>query len=236
MKILALDTSTLTGSVALLDDGILKGEMTLSVSVVHSERLMPAIDRLLQDAGLTLESVDFFAAAVGPGSFTGLRIAIATVQGFCLALQKPSMSLSTLQALACNGGYFSGLVVPLLDARRGEVYAGIYRTQGSKPPQIVGEEMAIPPDRLMEMLQEDRFNRLSVLFLGEGSLVYREVINRGLKGRALFAAPHANHPRAAHVASLAWEQVQRGVAYDRLMVPRYVRPAEVSFPVKKAVG
>lgn len=236
MKILAIETSTLTGSVALLDQGVLKGEMTLSVSVKHSERLMPSIDRLLQDAGESLESVDLFAATVGPGSFTGLRIAAATVQAFCLALQKPSMSISSLQALACNGSYFSGLVVPMLDARRSEVYAGIYRMQGPKPPQIVGEEMAIDPHQLVERLSAPHFARVNLLFLGEGSLVYRDLINRELKGRALFAAAPLNFPRAAQVASLAWSQVERGVVPDRLMMPRYVRPAEVSFPLRKVVN
>lgn len=251
MKILAIETSTLTGSVALLEDGMIRAETTLSVSVKHSERLMPAIDRLLQDAGESLESVDLFAASVGPGSFTGIRIAVATVQAFCLALpetglpdsglpdsglQKPSMSISSLQALACNGSYFSGLVVPLLDARRSEVYAGIYRMQGPKPPQIVGEEMAIDPHQLVERLNAPHFARVNLLFLGEGSLVYRDLINRELKGRALFAAAPLNFPRAAQVANLAWLQMQQGVAPDRLMMPRYVRPAEVSFPLRKVVN
>lgn len=231
MKILAIDTSTLTGSVALMKDGDVVGEMTLSVSAKHSERLLPAVDRLLSDAGESLEAIDLFATSVGPGSFTGLRIAIATVQAFCLAHQRPFFGISTLQALACNGGLFSGLVIPLLDARRGEVYAGIYRVNGTRPPQIIGEELALTPEQLVETLQEPNLARSNILLVGEGSRVYREKLNQGLKGRALFAPPAMNYPRAAHVGSLAYFQVQRGGVPDKHLLPRYVRPAEVSYPI-----
>lgn len=231
MKILALETSTLTGSVALLEDGVIRGEMTLSVSVVHSERLLPAVERLLTDAATPPESIDLFAVAVGPGSFTGLRIAIATVQGLCAALDKPAMGISTLQALACHGLFFPGLVVPMLDARRGEVYAGIYRNLGGKVPQIFGEELVLPPEALLQRLSDPGLAGAKVLVLGEGSQVYRDQINQALKGRGFFAPAPFQAPRAAHVAHLAWEQHKNGVAPDAMILPRYVRPAEVSYPV-----
>ncbi len=227
MRVLALETSTLTGSVALLEEERLVGEVTLSISLQHSERLLPAIQRLLEDAnvgaGFTrpgvltapLQNIDLIAVAHGPGSFTGLRVGIATAQGLSLAWDKPVIGVSSLAALAMNGAHFAGLVVPVLDARRGEVYAAVR-----------SEEHAVSPDGLAEILTNVTG---PILLLGEGAERYREIFARRLGDRAVFAPTPLNTPRAANVAIVALREFQKEKG-SPLVLPRYLRPAEVTFP------
>ncbi len=226
MKILAVDTSTLTGSVALLEmegeRASLLGEITLSVSVQHSEQLIPAIRGFLSNAAVPISSIDLFAAAEGPGSFTGLRIGIATIQGFAFSQGKPTIGVSSLEALALSGLFFDGIVVPMLDARRGEIYAAAYRFQQTLPVTIerVVEETASPPDQFFRSLEGDRF-----LFLGEGARTYRQFI-RELIGEKGLLSP-LDHPCASHLALLAGQRYRQGT---KRIQPKYIRSADVTFP------
>ena len=122
MRILALETSTLAGSAALLEGGRIVGESLLDVALTHSERLMAMVDRLIQDSGWRATDLEALAVSTGPGSFTGLRIGIATAKGLALALGVPVAPVPTLDALAWNLPFADALVCPLLDARKGEVY------------------------------------------------------------------------------------------------------------------
>lgn len=233
MKILAIDTSTLTGSVALLEDEKVLGEITLSVSVQHSERLMPAIQRLFEDTNVgarftrprgaltaPLHDIDLIAVAHGPGSFTGLRIGVAAAQGLSLALGKPAVGVSSLEGLAMNGFFFPGLIVPLLDARRGEVYAAIYQSKGGRL-EIVGAERAVPPQQFVEELK--RYGESPLLLLGPGS-VYPIFATLGKE----IASPAFNTPRAVHLGALAAREFM-SKAY-RPPLPQYLRSAHVCFP------
>src|SRR5688572_26806657 len=130
MRVLAVDTSTMAGGVALLEDDRVVGESLLDVRTTHSERLMLAIDRALTDAGWRPASVDGLAVAIGPGSFTGLRIGLAAVKGLALALACPIAGVPTLDAMAAGLPWASRPVCPILDARRDEVYASLYRWDG----------------------------------------------------------------------------------------------------------
>jgi len=217
LKVLAVETSTLTGSVALLEDRRLRGEVTLSVSVQHAERLLPAISRLLGDAGERLEEIGLFAVAVGPGSFTGLRVGVSAVQGLSLACGKPAVGVSSLQALALNGSYFSGTIIPLLDARRGEVYAGAYQWGVGLPKMILPDE-AIAIDRLIAWTE-----RLPPphLFLGEGVETAREVLTGDRMENRILDSSLLATSRAANVGFLALSED----AATLPPLPRYCRPA-----------
>src|SRR5262245_4578017 len=131
MRVLAVETSTLAGGAALLDGGLVVGEYTLDVSLTHSERLMGAVDRLLSDAGWTVRDLEGLAVSVGPGSFTGLRIGLSTVKGLALALTIPIAAVPTLDALATLLPFAALPVCPVLDARKREVYASLYRWNGT---------------------------------------------------------------------------------------------------------
>lgn len=209
MKTLAIETSTLTGSVALVGDGRLLGETTLSVSVQHSERLMPAIEQLLRDAGVAPSEIDLFAVAEGPGSFTGLRIGIAAAQGLGLAHGKPVAGVSTLRGLAMNAALFPGLIVPVLNAFRGEVYFGSYCTQEGRPEPLRQDAVLSVAD----FLEHLRSFEGDTLLLGPGIEVLGEDI--WVKGRTAPAPFHA--PRAANIAFLA------DLSAPRAVLPRYLR-------------
>ena len=233
MRILAIETSTLTGSVALLSDGDLLGEITLSVSAQHSERLMPAIQRLLEDTLSPplmvrggqggIREIDLIAVATGPGSFTGLRIGIAAAQGLALAQGKPVIGIPTLEGLAMNGLFFPGLIVPILDAFRGEVYRGLYQmvpgTFCSLRP--AGEDRA---SGIPDLIAELRSREEEILLLGNGVEKFGDEIVRGLQGKAIAAPPPLHQPRATNIASMAALKYQGG-AKAGLPIPNYLRRA-----------
>ena len=127
MKVLTVDTATIVATAAVVDENKLICETIVNFQKKHSEKLMPAIDHMLKDAGLTIQDMDAFGIVNGPGSFTGLRIGMATVKGFAQALDKPVIPISTLEALAYNLPYADGVVCPILDAQRSQVYTGLFR-------------------------------------------------------------------------------------------------------------
>ena len=219
MKILAIETSTLTGSVALLEDEAVLGEITLSVSVQHSERLMPAIEQLLSNARVDLSEIDLFAVTVGPGSFTGLRIGIAAVQGLAMAGHQPILGVSTLQSLAYQGIFFPGLIVPCLNAYRGEIYWGLYqKVPGSFWCESVLEDCVTP---VAPLLKELSARGEKALLLGNGYDTYRDQFN--LDGQNIVIAPSPMcYPKASHTAFLALQRWQKGER-DELVLPRYFR-------------
>jgi tRNA threonylcarbamoyladenosine biosynthesis protein TsaB len=210
MKVLGIETSTLTGSVALVDNGRLLGETTLSVSVQHSEKLMPAIEQLLRDAGAEPGEIDLFAVAEGPGSFTGLRIGIAAAQGLALAHDRPIAGVSTLRGLAMNAVLFPGLIIPVLNAFRGEVYFGTYRAERGRPEAVEGDGVLPVADFLerIRSLGEER------VLLGAGLEILPKD-HEVLRDRIAPALFHT--PRAASIALLAEFSAPGAV------LPRYLR-------------
>lgn len=219
MNVLAIETSTLTGSVALLSEGKVRGEITLSVSVQHSERLMPTIERLLQD---TDSPIDLFAVATGPGSFTGLRIGIAAALGLALAAGKPVVGISTLEGLAWNGIFFPGLIVPVLNAYRGEVYRGLYRRGAGWSLEAIEEDKAVSPTDLIRELKD---HNARTLLLGNGVAICGEKVVEAVgDDRVRIApAPFAN-PRASNIAFIAVEKFSAGLSSEPVL-PRYLRKA-----------
>jgi tRNA threonylcarbamoyladenosine biosynthesis protein TsaB len=213
MRVLAVDTSTMAGGVALLDGERIVGESLLDVRTTHSERLMMAIDRALVDAGWEALSLDGIAVAVGPGSFTGLRIGIAAVKGLALALGRPIAAVPTLDAMAAALPYASRPVCPVLAARKGEVYASLYRWDGLAM-QREWDYLALAPDDLAARLGEP------VIGLGDGAAL---VASRWMT----VARPVRRGPPAAAVGWLGQERLRRDETVSAAaLVPLYLRPSE----------
>ena len=231
MLILALETSTLTGSVALVEaplreDASFRGEKilaeyTLNLPGTHSERLMPAIDHLLLEASRSVSEIQGIALALGPGSFTGLRIGVSTVKGLAYALRAPVVGVSTLGALAQNVRFVSSLICPVLDARKKEVYAALFRGDGEGNLHKISEDWVLSPENLCSRIAE------KTIFLGNGVEVYGETFKRSLGPHALFAPPELSLPRAAHVARLSLAKFKSGQTLDVFsFTPVYVRRSE----------
>lgn len=220
MRILAIETATITGSVAILEDGIIRGEITTSVSVQHSERLMTTIARIVEDAGLKIQDIDLFAASVGPGSFTGLRIGIAAAQGLALAQNKPIIGIPTLEALALNAFCSTGLIVPVLNAFRSEVFRGIYRINGGNLETAQGDRAISIPDFC------DELKNLSgpILVLGPGLEVCGKALQDLGREQISLMPSTLGVPKASQVA---WLASQRGLnlGKNETLLPRYLRQA-----------
>ena len=228
MKIIGIDSSGMVASVALVADGVLIAEYTMNYKKTHSQTLLPMLDQIVRDAEIELAEIDAIAVAAGPGSFTGLRIGAATVKGLALALEKPVIPVPTCEGLAYNlsngcmyypagvtggtNGSVPGLVVPIMDARRGQVYTGIYRvntvaeggneTAGAKsaPIMVVEDQMALAIEELLEKLEQ---YGEPVTFLGDGVPVFRKIIEETCRVPFAFAPAQSALQRAASVATLA---------------------------------
>jgi tRNA threonylcarbamoyladenosine biosynthesis protein TsaB len=204
MKILAVDTSTLVLSVAVLDEQKVLCEKTTNLQKNHSIRLMPAIDELLQDLELSLSDMELLAVTKGPGSYTGVRIGVTTMKTFAWATRKPYIGISTLAVLAMNGLHFPGLIVPLLDARRNQVYTAIYQTE-SGTLRVQLPEQLMPVETLLEQLQQQA---QPVLFIGDNVTLFATEIQQMLGEQAVLAPPAFNLPQASKLGYLALERWQ----------------------------
>lgn len=206
MKVLGIDSSGLVASVAVAEDEILLAEYTVNYKKTHSQTLLPMLDEIAKMTELELSTIDVIAVAAGPGSFTGLRIGSATAKGLGLALKKPLVSVPTVAALAYNLWGSEALICPLMDARRNQVYTGVYRFENGKLI-TVQEQMAVAVTEIAE-----RLNALDekVIFLGDGVPVYREILEETVKVPFSFAPAHMNKQRAGSVAVLGMELAKEG--------------------------
>ncbi len=222
--ILAVETSTLTASVAILVDGKIAIEKQSGVNS-HAELLLPLIDECLKASGLALSELETIAVGAGPGSFTGLRIGMATVKGLCLAAGRPLTPVSSLAALAFDFREEAPntLLVPVLDARRKEIYAGFFRRDGESL-RSEGEEKVLPPEELVELVAS--YQADSILLCGDGATKYQEL----LSAIAPIDIGAQQIPSAAAVARLAQHMSPaEGIASA---APTYVRlpEAQIKFP------
>ena len=174
MRVLAVDTSSERGSVCVLENGEVLGEIRLSCSVQHSDRLFRSIEFLFSYVPFSLADIDLFAAARGPGSFTGLRLGLAAMEGFASAHGKPGAGVSTLEALAWKSGVTDSWIAPIIDARRDEVYGAVYERQGETLTEMVPPAVLPPQDWLTAL--PDR----PLAICGDGALRYRELITNPL--------------------------------------------------------
>ena len=237
MKLIALDSSGLVASVAILEDDVLRAEYTANYRKTHSQTLLPMLDEIADMTGLDLKTVDAVAVSSGPGSFTGLRIGSATAKGLCLALQIPVVEVPTLAALAYNLYGADGWICPMMDARRQQVYNGIYHFENGEMLTDVSER-PVGVAELAAELNERKPSR--VIFLGDGVPVYRdmltELLDQGIP--RLFAPPSCSHQRAASVAALGKLYYERGLVIPGAEhAPVYLRKsqAEREREAKKAM-
>lgn len=199
MKILALDSSGLVASAAVIEDNTLLAEYTICYKKTHSQTLLPMLDEIRKNIELDMNSIDAIAVSAGPGSFTGLRIGSATAKGLGLALDKPLIAVPTLEAMACNLYDTPGLICPIMDARRRQVYTGIYRFENHQI-KVVRDQAAKGIDELIEEV-----NALGepAVFLGDGVPVFKSQIEENMTVPYCFAPVHLNKQKAGSVAALA---------------------------------
>jgi tRNA threonylcarbamoyladenosine biosynthesis protein TsaB len=222
--VLAVETSTLTGATALVEEDTVLAECRQSLAVTHSERLLPAIDHVLRAAGCTLADVDGLGVALGPGSFTGLRIGLSTMKSLAFAARKPLWGVPTLDALAWSVPFAAYPVCPILDAKKGEVYTALYRTDAGHLDRL-WEDRAQAPEALAAALARDVAG--PVVFLGDGVAPFGALFRAALGDRARFAPAAQRLPSAVTVAELAHAALARGESADpAALVPRYLRRSE----------
>ena len=206
MKLLAIDSSGLVASVAIIEDNNLLGEYTINYKKTHSQTLLPMLDEVAKMIELDKASLDAIAVSAGPGSFTGLRIGSATAKGLGLALNKPLIHVPTVDALAYNLWGTDKLICPLMDARRQQVYTGLYEFVENEF-HILLEQCAIGIDEIIEKVND--MGR-PVIFLGDGINVYAEEIKKHCNVPFSFAPAGMNKQRAASVALLGKELYENG--------------------------
>ena len=206
MNILALDSSGLVASIAILQDDVVIGEYTTNYKKTHSQTLLPMLDEVVKMIDFDLNTLDAIAVASGPGSFTGLRIGSATAKGLGLALKKPIISISTIEGLANNLYYTQGLICPIMDARRNQVYTGVYKCDGSDMVQLISP-CAISIDELIEKLKGMDGE---VTFVGDGVPVFREKLKDSLQSKCYFAPAHLSRQRAGAIAVLGSKYYREG--------------------------
>lgn len=216
MNLLCIDTSGPVAGVALVEDGVIRYEAMAVNAFTHSQSILPMVDEAYARTGLNVAGTDYFAAVVGPGSFTGVRIGVSTVKGLAHAAQKPCLGVDALESMAYGVQPFCDVICPIQDARAGQVYGAAF--QGSTMKRMLPDE----PIRLEEYLEKVSALGEKMLFLGDGMPVHRERIQALLGDRAIFAPAHLAFLRPAAAAILAWEKRETAGSYLDLQ-PLYLR-------------
>ncbi len=230
--LLAIETSSLVSSVALLQEDVLRAELTVQARLTHSEQLMPHIADMLEKASVKKQQIDCVAVSVGPGSFTGLRIGMATAKGLAFAWDVPIIGVGTAEGLAWNFAGHRDLICPLIDAQKGNVYAALYRWDGAAL-DVVQDVSVMALDDVLAQLRE---RNCRVVFCGDGSALYRQQIT---ESSALFslALPTAAIPRAGSIAAAAMQRWKAGDVDDCMtLTPAYKRRSEAEVLWEKRHG
>ncbi len=220
MKILSLDSSATVASVALTEDEKLLGEYTLCCGNTHSETLLPMVESLLSSLSLTVDDIGLFACSAGPGSFTGVRIGTATVKGLAFASNKPCVSVSTLHALAYNLIGNKGLICPVMNARRSQVYTALFSSDGEKLTRLM-EDSPLTIAELDKLLSEKDGE---IMLCGDG---YDITLAGCAKARLTNTPERARYASAYSVARVALDSFRKGETLsDRELVSTYLRPSQ----------
>jgi len=237
MKILALDSSGLVASVAVMEDDTMLAEYTMNYKKTHSQTLLPMLDEMAKMIDLDLNTVDAIAVAGGPGSFTGLRIGSATAKGLGLALKKPLISIPTVDGLAYNVCGTDRIVCPLMDARRNQVYTGIFSFEEKNhgwSMETICEQEAVDIREIIDTCNELGH---AVIFLGDGVPVYKKQIEEFIRVPYSFAPANMNRQRAASVATLACMYAAEGKAVSAAdHEPEYLRKSQAERERDAAAG
>jgi tRNA threonylcarbamoyladenosine biosynthesis protein TsaB len=238
MRALAIDTSTATAGIAVVDETGLLAEFLLKDMKTHSQKLVPMLAEILESLRLELSDIDIYAAVTGPGSFTGIRIGVTTVKALAYALKKPTAGITSLDALA-NAAAVSEdkLVCPMIDARNNQVYTALYRSRGGALENLSGY-MGIHVSELLKQI-EDKAGTSKILFTGDGVMLHRDFLRIGLGERCMFMPDFALQQIAASAAQIALTKALTKDTSDCMeLMPFYLRPsqAEREFSRKAAAG
>jgi tRNA threonylcarbamoyladenosine biosynthesis protein TsaB len=220
VKVLGIDTATMNSGIGVVEKGQVLADFRYDVKLTHSEVLLSFIHRLLRDLNLKLEDIDGFSISIGPGSFTGLRIGLATVKGLAFSSGKPVVGVPTLDALAFLSRDCKYPLVPILDAKKYQIYAAVYHTQGEKIKRQT-------PYLVMDL--EDLIKKLpeEVAFTGPGIEIFRSELKKAMGKRAHFKRGEKILPSGAAVAYLGWQRLKENEKEDlSSLVPIYVRKSE----------
>jgi tRNA threonylcarbamoyladenosine biosynthesis protein TsaB len=210
----------------VIDGEKLLAELTLDNDQTHSRHLLTLIDAVIDKADLRISQLDGFAVSIGPGSFTGLRIGIASIKGLAFSLNKPVVGISSLNALAYQCKQKSNLICPIIDARKQEVYFGFYRSENGKLTLAVPEQVA-PLEEAVRDIREP------CLFIGNGAALYRELIASALGNLAHFVSTDHHTIQASAIARLSLPRFKRQDTDDvHLLVPHYIRRPDAELNLK----
>ena len=227
MKILGIESAALVASVAILDEDVTIAEYTTNFKKTHSETLLPMLDEIIKMTGIDCSELSAIAVSGGPGSFTGLRIGAACAKGLGLALDLPLIHVPTLDAMALNIYSSDAIIVPIMDARRNQVYTGIYKNDCNL--EIIKESMAVAIDELFEILRDldNKKEIKKIIFLGDGVPVFREYIDKNLEIAHDFASANLNRQRASNIAMLGLKMFKEGKSLlSDDMRPEYLRKSQ----------
>ncbi|SES86477.1 tRNA threonylcarbamoyladenosine biosynthesis protein TsaB [Natronincola peptidivorans] len=223
MKLLALDTSSIVATAAVLNGEKLMGEYILNHKKTHSQKLMPMLEEILKSCELSPKDIDVFGVAVGPGSFTGLRIGLATIKAMAQALDKPMVGISTLEGLAFNLIYCEKPICPIIDAQRDLVYTGLYQWQNQQLTRIMAEEV-IDIHQLMAVFKE---KQEKIVFVGDALEKFQGLIQEEMKDLAVFPPAIVTMPRASSIGELARRKAEKAeVSKPAEILPIYMRKSQ----------
>ncbi len=230
----ALDTSHMKGSIAVTRGEEVLCEIVFDASDTHSATLMPAVDVCLSTAGVCLDDADLFGVVVGPGSFTGLRIGLATIKAFAAVKRRPVIAVPSLELLAAAIPCARYPVMPLIDARRGEVYAALYDTGAGLPAEVLPPH-SVKPGNIRDVFERSGCGS-SVVLCGTGAIRYRNIIEPVVPAGSIFAPERWALPYASIIAALA--QGHEPLAYEDVAVlePLYIRSPDARLPAGTKLG
>ena len=222
MKLIGIDSSGLVASVAIIEDETLVAEYTVEHKKTHSTTLMPMLSEIVKMSETDLQEIDAIAIAAGPGSFTGLRIGSATAKGLAYSLNIPIVPVPTLAALAYNIQFFDGIICPIMDARREQVYNGLYTFTNGEFTGIKAQRALAVEELVVELNAE--FSGKNVVFLGDGVPVYRHIIDEKIELTHFYAPSNISKQRAGSVAVLGKMYYNRGIMETaKVHEPVYLR-------------
>lgn len=219
MKALAIDTSNYTLGIAVLNSGSVVGEFITNLKKNHSVRAMPAIEELLKECGITPAELEKVIVANGPGSYTGVRIGVTIAKTLAWSLNIPAVPVSSLEVLAANGRFFNGFICPLFDARRGQVYTGLYRYQNREIECTIEDQNILLTDWIKQLKKLDE----PVLFLGSDLTIHKKTIEEEMGSQAFFGEATQHNPRPSELALIGLNKETVNV---HALVPNYIRLAE----------
>lgn len=223
MIILAIETSTMLGGLALMDsDEGLLAERRLNIRSTHSERLMPELKAMMELSGLSAKDLGAVAVSIGPGGFTGLRVGLSAAKGLCYGTGIKIVPVPTLEAMAHCLPYSKTPICPMMDARRGEVYTGLYSTESGEPKEIVAPRAIMAGEFIASLKGHEE-----IIVLGQGATVYREEVEKTFSGTVNYPPAHIMVPSPSAVASLGIRLLETGELWDPIsLVPMYLRKSE----------